>query len=127
MTKGIAVELMWPIAPGILCALAVATGHQTRCDFRTVGDLFLATAKAYPMSEQAPVSTIPLMGEAAPADWQPGEDVIVPPAGSCGTAEERVQGKEAGIKCHEWSCVSRKSPSTRWTCRPSGQSPNHDT
>ena len=31
---------------------------------------------------------------ATPADWQPGDDVIVPPAGSCGTAKDRMEGKE---------------------------------
>lgn len=27
-------------------------------------------------------------------DWQPSDDVIVPPAGSCGTAKDRMEGKE---------------------------------
>jgi len=39
---------------------------------------------------------------ATPADWIPGEDVIVPPAGSCGVAKDRVEGKEAGVKCYDW-------------------------
>ncbi|MBN1621807.1 MAG: peroxiredoxin [Endomicrobiales bacterium] len=40
---------------------------------------------------------------ATPANWQPGEDVIVPPPGSCGTAKDRVEGaKEQGIKCLDW-------------------------
>jgi peroxiredoxin (alkyl hydroperoxide reductase subunit C) len=40
---------------------------------------------------------------ATPADWQPGEDVIVPPPGSCGTAKERVEGADKeGIKCLDW-------------------------
>jgi peroxiredoxin (alkyl hydroperoxide reductase subunit C) len=40
---------------------------------------------------------------ATPADWQPGDDVIVPPPGSCGTAKERVEtAKEQGIKCLDW-------------------------
>jgi peroxiredoxin (alkyl hydroperoxide reductase subunit C) len=29
-------------------------------------------------------------GVALPADWQPGDDVIVPTAGSCGTAKDRM-------------------------------------
>ena len=41
-------------------------------------------------------------GIATPADWQPGDDVIVPPAGSCGVAKERVEGKMAGVKCYDW-------------------------
>jgi len=40
---------------------------------------------------------------ATPADWKPGEDVIVPPAGSCGTAEDRMQGRESGdLYCKDW-------------------------
>jgi len=39
---------------------------------------------------------------ATPADWQPGDDVIIPTAGSCGVAKERVEGKEAGVKCYDW-------------------------
>ncbi|MEW6381797.1 MAG: peroxiredoxin [bacterium] len=40
---------------------------------------------------------------ATPADWQPGDDVIVPPPGSCGTAKERVDNAEKkGFKCLDW-------------------------
>lgn len=40
---------------------------------------------------------------ATPADWIPGEDVIVPPAGSCGAAEDRIQGrKDGGLYCKDW-------------------------
>ena len=40
---------------------------------------------------------------ATPADWQPGEDVIVPTAGSCGVAEDRMSGKEdGGLYCKDW-------------------------
>ncbi len=38
---------------------------------------------------------------ATPADWRPGDDVIVPTAGSCGVAKERMEGKE-DIKCLDW-------------------------
>jgi peroxiredoxin (alkyl hydroperoxide reductase subunit C) len=41
-------------------------------------------------------------GVALPADWRPGEPVIVPPAGSCGTAKDRVEGKEEGVTCVDW-------------------------
>ena len=40
---------------------------------------------------------------ATPADWQPGDDVIVPPPGSCGTAKERVESADKeGLKCLDW-------------------------
>lgn len=44
---------------------------------------------------------------ATPADWQPGDDVIVPPAGSCGTAKNRMEGKE-DMKCYDWFFCTKK-------------------
>jgi peroxiredoxin (alkyl hydroperoxide reductase subunit C) len=38
---------------------------------------------------------------ATPADWRPGDDVIVPTAGSCGVAKERMGHKE-GMTCADW-------------------------
>ena len=45
---------------------------------------------------------------ATPADWRPGEDVIVPTAGSCGTAKDRVEGKVPGVTCHDWFFCTKK-------------------
>jgi peroxiredoxin (alkyl hydroperoxide reductase subunit C) len=39
---------------------------------------------------------------ATPADWRPGEPVIVPPAGSCGVAKDRMAGQEEGVTCVDW-------------------------
>jgi len=44
---------------------------------------------------------------ATPADWQPGDDVIVPPPGSCGAAQERVQSGQ-DIECLDWFMCLRK-------------------
>lgn len=44
---------------------------------------------------------------ATPADWRPGDDVIVPPAGSCGSAKERMEGKEE-MKCYDWFFCTKK-------------------
>jgi len=44
---------------------------------------------------------------ATPADWQPGDDVIVPPAGSCGVAKDRVEGKQ-DMTCYDWYFCTRK-------------------
>jgi len=38
---------------------------------------------------------------ATPADWRPGDDAIVPTAGSCGVAKERMESK-SDIKCLDW-------------------------
>lgn len=39
---------------------------------------------------------------ATPADWRPGDDVIVPTAGSCGVAKERMETAQKGVKCYDW-------------------------
>jgi peroxiredoxin (alkyl hydroperoxide reductase subunit C) len=41
-------------------------------------------------------------GVATPADWEPGEEVIVPPPGSCGAAKERVESKDPTMRCVDW-------------------------
>jgi len=54
------------------------------------------------------LQTADKLGVATPADWQPGDDVIVPPPGSCGTAQERVESKEEGTTCLDWFlCLKR--------------------
>lgn len=45
-----------------------------------------------------------------PADWQPGDDVIVPPAGSCGVAKDRMEGKEKEVICHDWFFCTKPLP-----------------
>lgn len=47
---------------------------------------------------------------ALPADWQPGEDVIVPPPNSCGVAKERMAGKEANVYCKDWFFCMKPLP-----------------
>lgn len=46
-------------------------------------------------------------GIATPADWRPGDDVIIGPAGSCGSAKDRMDGKE-DMECQDWFFCSRK-------------------
>lgn len=47
---------------------------------------------------------------ATPADWRPGEPVIVPPAGSCGTANERMAGAADGVECEDWFFCTKQLP-----------------
>lgn len=44
---------------------------------------------------------------ATPADWNPGDDVIVSPAGSCGVAEERMTSTD-GLECKDWFFCTKK-------------------
>ena len=45
---------------------------------------------------------------ATPADWRPGDEVIVPTAGSCGVAKERMDSKDANTKCYDWFFCTKK-------------------
>lgn len=44
---------------------------------------------------------------ATPADWRPGDEVIVPTAGSCGVAKERMDGKQ-DMHCYDWFFCTKK-------------------
>ena len=46
-------------------------------------------------------------GVATPADWNPGDDVIVSPAGSCGVAEERMT-QDGELDCEDWFFCTKK-------------------
>ena len=45
---------------------------------------------------------------ATPADWRPGDDVIVPTAGSCGTARDRMENQTDDQYCLDWFMCFRK-------------------
>ena len=45
---------------------------------------------------------------ATPADWRPGDDVIVPTAGSCGTAKERMESTNDDQYCLDWFMCFRR-------------------
>ena len=45
---------------------------------------------------------------ATPADWRPGDDVIVPTAGSCGTAKERMENQNDDQYCLDWFLCFRR-------------------
>jgi len=47
---------------------------------------------------------------ATPANWQPGEDVIVPPPGSCGAAKQRVEKPDPDVKCLDWFLCLKTCP-----------------
>jgi len=55
------------------------------------------------------LQTVDAYSVALPADWQPGDDVIVPPAGSCGVAKERMDSK-SGMTCYDWFFCTKKLP-----------------
>ncbi|NLD33810.1 MAG: peroxiredoxin [Clostridiales bacterium] len=45
---------------------------------------------------------------ATPANWRPGDDTIVPTAGSCGTAKERMESTDENQYCLDWFLCFRR-------------------
>jgi peroxiredoxin (alkyl hydroperoxide reductase subunit C) len=46
---------------------------------------------------------------ATPADWNPGDDVIISPAGNCGVAKDRMEGQDDNIDdCKDWFFCTKK-------------------
>lgn len=54
------------------------------------------------------LQTADALSVATPADWRPGDDVIVPPPGSCGTAKDRVQEPGEGVTVVDWFFATKK-------------------
>lgn len=52
-------------------------------------------------------------GVATPANWRPGDDVIVPPPGSCGVAKERTEKPDPGVTCLDWFMCLKKLPEVK--------------
>lgn len=53
------------------------------------------------------LQTADALSVATPADWRPGDKVIVPTAGSCGVAKERMDGQVEGVECVDWFFCTR--------------------
>lgn len=56
------------------------------------------------------LQTVDNFGVTLPADWRPGDEVIVPPAGSCGVARERSEGADKELHCYDWFFCTRQLP-----------------
>jgi peroxiredoxin (alkyl hydroperoxide reductase subunit C) len=54
------------------------------------------------------LQTVDEFGVALPADWRPGDEVIVPPAGSCGVAKERMESSDSDLHCYDWFFCTKK-------------------
>jgi len=49
-------------------------------------------------------------GIATPANWELGDDVIIPPPGSCGSAKDRVDKAGEDYECLDWFLCLKKCP-----------------
>jgi len=56
------------------------------------------------------LQTIDNFGVALPADWRPGDEVIVPTAATSQIAKDRIEGKEGKMKCYDWFFCTRELP-----------------
>ena len=56
------------------------------------------------------LQTIDSFGVSLPADWRPGDEVIVPTADSCGAAQERMDNDDPDVHCYDWFFCTRKLP-----------------
>ncbi len=54
-------------------------------------------------------------GCATPADWRPGDDVIIPPPGTTAAANERVANAGGDYTCHDWFFSLRPLPKDKLT------------
>lgn len=54
------------------------------------------------------LQTVDNFSVALPADWQVGDDVIVPTAGSCGVAKERMENADGSLTCYDWFFCTKK-------------------
>jgi len=49
-------------------------------------------------------------GVATPANWTPGEEVIIPPPGSCGAAKDRMATADPSVRCVDWFLCFKQLP-----------------
>lgn len=123
------IEVNFPVISDVSMAVAGKYGmlHPGSSSTQTVRAVFLidpqATIRAllfYPMSSGRNLPEIKRLltalqvsdahKVATPVNWQPGEDVIMAPPGSCGMAAERVEQAGEEYTCLEWFLCLKKCP-----------------
>ncbi|OHB63113.1 MAG: peroxiredoxin [Planctomycetes bacterium RBG_13_60_9] len=123
------VEVTFPVISDLTMEVSKKFGmlHSTASTTQAVRAVFIIDPKAtvrailyYPLSNGRNVDeikrllvAIQLTDEhkvATPANWQVGDDVIIPPPGSCGTAKERVEKAGADYRCLDWFLCLKKYP-----------------
>ncbi|MDR2978939.1 MAG: peroxiredoxin [Bacteroidales bacterium] len=54
------------------------------------------------------LQTVDNFSVALPANWRPGDDVIIPPANNMTLADERVADQSGAMICHDWFFCTKK-------------------
>lgn len=134
------VEVTFPVIADIKMDVAKAYGmvQPNTSDSQAVRAVFYVDPKAkvravlfYPMSTGrnfqelkrllVAMQTADTHACATPADWQPGDDVIVPPPGSCGVAKERVEKPAADAYALDWFMTFKKLPKDKLNLPPAAK------
>lgn len=131
------VEVMFPVISDLTMEVARAYGmlQPSASTTQAVRAVFLIDPESkvrallyYPLSNGRnfqelkrlliAMQTTDKFGVATPADWKPGEEVIVPPPGSCGAARERVESKDPSLRCVDWFlCFKTLNGATKETAK----------
>lgn len=123
------VEVMFPVISDLTMEVSKAFGmlQPAASNTQAVRAVFIMDPNAivrailyYPLSNGRNMEEIKRMliamqisdqhKVATPANWQPGDDVIVPPPGSCGVAKERVGKPDKDTKVLDWFMTLKKCP-----------------
>jgi peroxiredoxin (alkyl hydroperoxide reductase subunit C) len=134
------VEVTFPLIADVKMEVANAYGmvQPGASDTQAVRAVFLIDPKAiiravlyYPLSNGRnfpeikrlliALQTTDAHGCATPADWQPGDDVIVPPPGSCGSAKERMEQPDPDVYALDWFIAFRKLPKAKLNLSPAAR------
>jgi peroxiredoxin (alkyl hydroperoxide reductase subunit C) len=121
------IEVTFPVIADLKMDIARKFGmlQPSASDTQAVRAVFMIDPKAkirailyYPLSNGRNMDEVKRLllamqksdaeGVATPANWQPGEDVIIPPPGSCGVAKERMESAEEGKYCLDWFMCFKK-------------------
>ncbi len=131
------VVVTFPVIADIKMDVARECGmiHPAASDTQAVRAVFVIDPKGivraliyYPMSTGRNVNEIKRLlislqtcdahGVATPANWQPGEDVIMPAPGSCGAASTRLAENGKGYYCLDWFLCLKKMPKDQLVLPP---------
>jgi peroxiredoxin (alkyl hydroperoxide reductase subunit C) len=123
------VEVMFPVISDLTMEVskafgmlqpAASTTQAVRAVFIIDPDAIVRAILYYPLSNGRNMQEIKRLlvamqhsdehGIATPANWELGEDVIIPPPGSCGTAKDRVEGAGEDYDCLDWFLCLKRCP-----------------
>ncbi len=122
------VEVNFPVISDLKMDVARKFGMlQGESDTQAVRAVFIMDPQAvvrailyYPLSNGRSIDEVKRIlvamqhsdehGIATPANWELGDDVIVPPPGSCGVAKDRVETPDEDLQCLDWFMCLKKCP-----------------